>query len=171
MASSQTIDKVLLFYGVTHGLVVLCLQGQKLTAHFDGQPDWRKLLRVSDEQGVEKIRHSVTRAAASLPTLILFALAPRESQGLWLLLVGTGLFAILRNRTAGVVLLFTAAIGLPVSLLHTHKDIWATGLGPMDALFAPTQTHAFGLLCSALLFAAVLPYARPVLNYLRGRAA
>jgi len=170
MVTQKAIDPVLLFYGVTHGLVALCLQGQKLADHFDGQESWRKLLRV-DEQGVEKVRHTVTRAAASLPTLILIALAPKEGGQALLLLTGVGLIAVLRNRTAGVLLLLGAGVALPLSLLHSHAPTIATSGSLLGTLLSPLHLHQLGLLTSAFLLSAGLPFVRPIARFLSGRAA
>ncbi len=169
MVTQRAIDPVLLFYGVTHGLIALLLQGQKLADHFEGQKSWREMLRISDEQGVEKIRHTVTRAAASLPTLILIALAPKEGSQALLVATTVGLLAVLRNRTAGVLLLLGTAVMLPLSLLHSH-DLTAVSL-PLrfGHLLAPVQLHQLAMLSSALLFAAALPYVRPMVQFLRGR--
>ncbi len=169
MVTARTIDPVLLFYGMTHGIVALFLQGQKLADHFEGQKSWRELLRVTDDHGVEKVRHTVTRAAASLPTLILIALAPKEGQAALLVLVGVGLFAVLRNRTAGVMLFLGTAIALPLSLLHTHATEAVTLPSRFGVLFTPVHLHQLAMLSSALLLAAALPYLRPMIQFVRGR--
>ena len=161
---------MLLFYGVTHGLVALCLQGEKLASHFDGQESWRKWLRV-DDQGVEKVRHTVTRAAASLPTLILIALAPKEGSQALLVLAGVGLFAELRNRTAGVLLLLGTGLALPLTLLHGHVAPVMTSHSLLDTLLQPVALHQLGLVASAFLLSASLPFVRPIARFLSGRAA
>ena len=63
-------------YGATHGIILLFLQGKHLIAELT-PPGYRKTLGL-DENGVQRIRATVTRAAATMPTLILIALAPRE---------------------------------------------------------------------------------------------
>lgn len=170
MVTQKAIDPVLLFYGVTHGLVALCLQGEKLASHFDGQESWRKWLRV-DDQGAEKVRHTVTRAAASLPTLILIALAPKEGSQALLVLAGVGLFAVLRNRTAGVLLLLGTGLALPLTLLHGHVTPVMTSHSLLDTLLQPVALHQLGLVASAFLLSASLPFVRPIARFLSGRAA
>ncbi len=167
MVSQQSIDQVLLFYGVTHGLITVSLQGQKLTHHFDGQPSWRQWLRISDEQSVEKIRHTVTRAAASLPTLILFALSPREAKGALLLLVGLGLFGVLRNRTAGVLLLLGASVCIPFALLHMHEPETLQTGSLLAAWTTPVRLHGFAGFSGLLLLWATWPFLQPMLRHVR----
>src|SRR5579872_4802374 len=66
----RALEPTLVFYGITHGLIALLLQGEKLAAQFDAKPGWREQLHL-DEAGVVKLRHTVTRAAAGLPTMIM----------------------------------------------------------------------------------------------------
>ena len=145
------------------------MSSSKNTADFEGQKSWREMLRITDEQGVEKVRHSVTRAAASLPTLILIALAPKEGNQALLIATGVGLIALLRNRTAGVFLLLGTALALPLSMLHTHGVEAVTLPSRFGALLLPVHLHQLGMLSSALLVAATLPYLRPMVQFLRGR--
>lgn len=170
MVTAKSLDPVLLFYGATHGIVALFLQGKKLSDHFDGQESWRKLLRV-DEQGAEKVGHSVTRAAASLPTLILVALAPKEGASALLVLAGVGLIAVLRNRTAGVLMMLAAGLALPLSLLHGHDVAPLHNPTYFQTLLSPGHVHQLGIVSSVLLIAASLPFARPALRFLRGQSA
>ena len=69
------------FHNLWHAIVAACLQGEKMAVLFDAKPDWRNRWKL-DDQGVIRVRKSVTRAASSLPALIMFALAPREGQEL-----------------------------------------------------------------------------------------
>ncbi|MBL8632226.1 MAG: hypothetical protein JNM40_03315 [Myxococcales bacterium] len=170
MVTAKSLDPVLLFYGATHGIVTLFLQGQKLSEHFDGQTEWRKLLRV-DEQGVEKVGHTVTRAAASLPTLILMALAPKEGASALLVLACVGLLAVLRNRTAGVLMMLGAGLLLPLSLLHSHGVAPLHNPTYLQTLLSPGHVHQLGLLSSVMLIAASAPFLRPALRFLRGQSA
>lgn len=170
MVTAKAIDPVLLFYGVTHGIVALFLQGKKLADHFDGQESWKKVLRV-DDQGVDKVRHTVTRAAASLPTLILIALAPKEGSQALLILAGVGLIAVLRNRTFGVMLLLGTSLALPLSLLHSHSADLVTTNRYLGTLLVPSHLHQLGLVAASFLLSASLPFVRPALRFLSGRAA
>jgi hypothetical protein len=159
----RSLEPVLIFYGITHGLVALMLQGEKMAGAFDAKPGWRERLNL-DETSVIKIRHTVTRAAAGLPTLIMFALAPRETAlGVPLvLLVVTGLFGLLTLRTYGVLLLLGAGLTTLGVLLHTHAP----------SICAGTQTnflHALGLTGATCLLFAVAPFAKPMARFLGGR--
>jgi hypothetical protein len=50
----------LIIYGVAHGLVVLLLQGKKMTELYDLQAGWRERFKM-DELGVARLRKTVTR--------------------------------------------------------------------------------------------------------------
>lgn len=168
MVTQKAIDPVMLFYGATHGAIALFLQGQKLAQQFDLKPGWRELLRL-DEHGVERVRASVTRAAASLPTLILVALAPREETGEMLLLAGVGLCGLLLLRTWGVMLLGVVGALLPLMLLSGHGHV-ALPMGHQALLGFPL-VHQLGLISSAYLLAASAPFLRPIASFLKSRTA
>ena len=110
----------------------------------------------------------MTRAAASLPTLILIALAPKKSQAALLVLVGVGLFAVLRNRTAGVMLFWVRRSRCPVATAHPCDRSGDAAFAVWRA-FTPVHLHQLAMLSSALLLAAALPYLRPMIQFVRGR--
>lgn len=168
VVTTRAIEPTMAFYGLTHGVIALFLQGQRLSDEFDAKPAWRKLFGVNDE-AVLKVRNAVTRAAASLPTLILIALSPRgEAEGLVAvaLTIG-GMWALLRHRTVGVLALCGAAplavhaalVHAPVSVLHVPH----LSLSMMSAL------PGLGALAGLFLVAAALPFVRPITQYLRHR--
>ena len=101
---------VLAIFGGVHGLVVLALMGKKMAARYDLQEAWRKRYSM-DEFGVARLQKTVTRAAASLPSMIFWALGPREDgmtmvAGLAaVLLAAAGLRGLVRLRTWGVMAL------------------------------------------------------------------
>jgi hypothetical protein len=164
----RTLEPTLVFYGLTHGLIALLLQGEKLAAQFDAQPGWRERLNL-DENGVVRVRHTVTRAAASLPTLIMIALAPRESAyGLALLALATlGVWGVLRLRTWGVLALFGAGSATLLSLLvghgHGAHEVSALGVFPAGLL------HGLGVAGGIFLLLSALPFGRPILRYVLAR--
>ena len=89
--------------------MVGALAGKKMAARYDLQEGWRQRYGM-DEFGVARLRKTVTRAAASLPSLILWALGPKEGQGgcCWplagiatLLAVAAGLRGLVRLRSWG----------------------------------------------------------------------
>lgn len=161
----RTLDPVMMFYGLTHGAIALFLQGQKLVDQFDAKPGWRERLRL-DDNGVAKVRHTITRAAASLPTLILVALAPKEGRGELLLLAGAGLLGVLWLRTWGVLLLLGLGLGLPLLTLHTHPPT----VSGHPALLAWPLVHQLGLLSAGFLCAASVPFIQPITQFLSGRS-
>ncbi|MBC8131424.1 MAG: hypothetical protein H7X95_00475, partial [Deltaproteobacteria bacterium] len=73
----------LIVYGGLHALVVALLLGKRMTALYDLQEGWRQRFAM-DEFGVARLRKTVTRSAASLPSMILWALGPKDpGQGMF----------------------------------------------------------------------------------------
>jgi hypothetical protein len=144
-----------------------------MAALFDAKPGWRERWKL-DEQGVVRVRRSVTRAASSLPALIMFALAPRESAALGAavgILALAGLGGLLAFRTWGVVALgaagvmsLAAAVGLPTVALDAQALNLFDAAAPVVA--APGLFAAFA---GVMLLAAVAPFVRPMLGFLRQR--
>jgi hypothetical protein len=112
---------VLAIYGGIHGLVVTLLSGQKMADRFDLQTKWRERYGM-DEYGVARLRKTVTRASASLPSVILWALAPKQpGQEMFAIatmvaggLALTGLFGVIRMRAWGLLALAGAATAFVV---------------------------------------------------------
>ena len=144
-------EPVLVFVMASHGIVSAFLAGDAMAAGFDGRPEWRARFHL-DEHGVERLGKSVTRAAMSLPILIMWALAPSQPGSLAsdvggnlsavipLLLGATGLWALLRMRTWGVLALGGAAVSM-------------MAVGGLATL---------AIAATVLLAAAVAPFARPI---------
>jgi hypothetical protein len=159
-------------YGGLHLLVVVALLGKKMAARYDLQEAWRARYNM-DEFGVDRLRKTVTRAAASLPSLILWALGPKEGEGMVLALgglcalalAGTGLRGVVRMRSWGVLALGGA---LAAVLAFGHVTAFTAGL---HATGAPGAESLFELagptLAFACLAAAVLPFVGPVRRFLR----
>lgn len=162
--TQRSIDPVIAFYGATHGIILLFLQGKQLTTEFDAKPGWRKALGL-DENGVQRVRATVTRAAATLPTLILMALAPREgSEGLLVAALGLfGIWGLLRARTVGAIALLAAA---PLTWIATFSHGHESALGGHSALVSPDLIHLLSLSAGVLLFAAAAPFVRPMARFL-----
>jgi hypothetical protein len=165
----------LIFFGVTHALVALSLLGDRMATAFELKPGWRERWNL-DEQGVLRVRKSVTRAASSLPALVMFALAPRESESLALLMVPAlavaGVVGLLSRRTWGVLCLGGAGalsaaaallLGGPASTAAVGAHFGA--VMPFVAV-APQAVAGFGAL---LLVAAAAPFVAPMLRYVRRR--
>lgn len=116
------VNPILAVFGGLHGLVVLMLAGKKMAARYDEQPSWRERYAM-DEFGVARLRKTVTRASASLPSVILWALGPKDpGQGMAValttvaagVLVVLGLGAVVRMRTWGLLALGAATIALGI---------------------------------------------------------
>jgi hypothetical protein len=170
--TTRSFPTTMIVFGVMHGLISLCLGGDKMVALFDAKPEWRARWNL-DEQGVIRVRKSVTRAASSLPALIMFALAPREGQAILgltafaLALVGLG--GVLARRTYGVFALAFSGCATAVMLLAGREPILLSSVYRPE-VFGVGATALYpllGALATGLLFAAALPFAKPVARYLR----
>jgi hypothetical protein len=142
-----------------HALVVVALMGNKMAARYDMQEAWRTHYQM-DDLGVARLRKTVTRAAASLPSLIVWALGPREGAGMALVgavaalgLASLGLRGVVRMRSWGILALGGAAVAT------------ASELG-----FGMSTNGVLPALVTAVLAAAVLPFAAPIARYLTRRA-
>lgn len=158
---------ILAVYCGLHVVVLAMLAGPHMVARFEMQTRWRERYAM-DEFAVARLRRVVTRASAALPSLIVWALAPREGQGLGVLsglaMVSAlaGLAGILRLRTwgalslgasAGLTLAGLAALTSPsLGAVEGWGGVWlgSANLG-LAALFA-----------AALLLGAVAPVARAI---------
>jgi hypothetical protein len=170
----------LAIYGGLHGIVVLALLGKKMAAQYDMQEAWRQRYGM-DEFGVARLRKTVTRAAASLPSLILWALGPKEGQGESLLLTAAGIGTLLtaalalrhliQLRTAGWIMLAGACVSLwllgstPASLTFSVPSLHL--LGPVA--YAPALVGVPLFLATMFLTMATLPFSLPVLRFLTRR--
>jgi hypothetical protein len=165
---------VLVYYGAAHAVVIALLAGKKMMERYDLQAAWRERYQM-DDLGVVRLRKTVTRAAASLPSLIFWALGPKEGQELAfvggvaaLALAALGLRAVIRMRSWGVfalggAALVTAALSQLSGVVGPHCHCLST---------APTYDNAlgvFGAIAFAALMLAVLPFAGPVARFIRRR--
>ena len=152
---------MLLFIGGTHLVAVLMLWGAGMSETYDGKTGWREKLHM-DESAVQRLGRSVIRAGVSLPLVLLYALAPKPGSATLVLSIGAlglaafGLRALVRARTWGIV-----AFGAAGTLMLTAAS--------MDLL-----AHHDGLalragLGGSLLLCAAMPFARPMLRFLRIR--
>jgi hypothetical protein len=148
----------LAIYGGLHAVVVITLMGAKMAARYDLQAAWRERYKM-DEFGVARLKKTIIRSAASLPSLILWALGPKDGQGMVfavaaLALAATGLGAVAMLRTWGLFALAAAAV-----LVATTGDVVASNL--LDAA-GPTLAQVF-------LVGALIPFTLPIARYLLGR--
>lgn len=158
----------LAIYGALHLIVVVALAGKKMAARYDLQEAWRQRYRM-DELGVARLRKTVTRSAASLPSLILWALGPKTEVAFLgslaaIALTVLGLGGVVRLRSWGIVAL-AAAGTLVLSFGHiggfATQAIGDLGLSPnLAELAGPTLAFVF-------LAAAVIPFVAPAVRFVR----
>jgi hypothetical protein len=182
----------LAIYGGLHGLVVVLMLGKRMSAIYDQQEGWRQRFDM-DEHGVARLRKTVTRTAASLPSLILWALGPKDpGQGmlhavfLFAAVVAgvSGLAGVVRLRSWGVVALGASAAALLVhGGFHLMPEMGMSGPGALPAIFGVLFQPVLGVypglvaivtvlgtaLPGALLLGATIPFAGPALRFLRRR--
>jgi hypothetical protein len=182
----------LVIYGVLHGLVVLLLMGKKVAALYDQQEGWRQRFGM-DEYGVARLGKTITRAAGSLPSLILYVLGPKDpgqgmAHAMFLLAVAglgvVGLTGLLRLRTWGGVAALASAVALVVhGGLHCAPELQGRVMGELPPLIVVAFQPVWGLfpgmivLSTALgtlvpgllLMISLAPFARPALAFLRRR--
>ena len=186
----------LVIYGALHGLVVLLLAGRRVTALYELQEGWREKLGM-DEHGVARLRKTITRAAASLPSLVLWALGPKDpGQGMLhaMFLVGfsllgiAGLVGLLRMRTWGAVAALASAVALLAhGALHCAPELnGAVGYAgsSLPSIFTVLFQSVWGvypglvamptalgtLMPGALLLISLSALCRPALAFVRRRA-
>lgn len=150
----------------THGVVVLCLKGRKMAEVYDNQAAWRERYRL-DEQGALRVRRAVTRAAAALPSLILWALAPRtESGALAVLVVGAlGLIGLIRMRSLGVLL--CGASGVGAAILAAGASSRAPVVTIAGSSVAVPSPVWLAVIATLALLAVFVPFAVPIARFLR----
>ena len=169
--TTRSLPPAMLIFGSMHALVSLCLGGEKMAAIFDAKPAWRARWKL-DEQGVIRVRKSVTRAASSLPALIMFALAPREGQELLALTAFTlaivGVGGLLAGRTLGVMAFVGGAAATAALVVFGHQpdQVFAVyQYAPFGGDAGATMTPILGVFAAVLLVAAALPFAKPMASY------
>lgn len=108
----------ILVMGGSHLAVVLALTGESMQGLFEGQSAWRARFHM-DDHGVNRLGRSVIRAAAGLPIVLIYALAPKDGQLLGIAMVALaagGLFGLVRLRSWGVLALGGAALTAGVAV-------------------------------------------------------
>ncbi|HVR60822.1 MAG TPA: hypothetical protein VMU50_02935 [Polyangia bacterium] len=163
----------LAIYGGLHGLIVLCLTGKRMAGRYDLQAAWRQRYGM-DEYAVARLRKTVTRAAASLPSLILYALGPKEpGQGMAVMAVGIGALLLAAASLRGLVLLRTwgvlAAGAAAIALGTLAASVPVSTLVLPLTWLTPVGFALGSVLPATLLGLAVLPFLGPALRFLRAR--
>jgi hypothetical protein len=175
MVMMGEVNAALMIFGGLHALVVVMLMGSKMVARYDMQPGWRQRFGM-DEFGVVRLRKAVTRASAALPSLILWALGPRQGQGGALLVVAAGLAllglrGLVRLRTWGLMALAGSAVAVLVggASVTPALSLQYLALGIRDPLaMMVTQSPGVPSALALLLLAATLPFAGGAVRYYRG---
>ncbi len=164
---------VLAIYGGLHAAVIALLAGKRMVERYDLQPAWRERYQM-DDLGVARLRKTVTRAAASLPSMIVYLLGPKEGQGLAmatgltaLALTVIGLRGVIRLRSWGVLALGGAAVTAALTLLATRGP--TADLASMSLRSPGLFGFASVLLAFAALTAAVAPFVPSAVRFLRRR--
>jgi hypothetical protein len=160
IAFQMGLDPTVWIWGIPHVLVMAGLLGRHSAAAFDGRPDWRERFRL-DDNAVHRLGKSVTRAGASLPYLVMAALAPRESGEMLIagLLGVAAVTALIKLRGWAPIALVGSAAALVTLGGGTIVGASSVGLGALP--LAPAT------LAAALLVGAALPLAGPVWRFLR----
>ncbi len=157
-------------YAALHGLVVLMLSGPKMAARYDLQVGWRERFSM-DEFGVQRVRKAVTRGSAALPSLIIWALAPKDGAAMGVavalaaVLAVFGLGALVRFRSWGVLALagsLAAAVAAPLLGVTLGEHVQLYGTGPFAWWAIAAVLCVFVWLPGALL-----PLAGPTVRFLR----
>jgi len=169
-------NPALAIYGGLHALVTVLLAGKKMADRYDLQAGWRERYGM-DEFGVARLRKTVTRASASLPSVILWALGPKDpGEGMLALVAGLavaglavgGLRGVVRLRSWGL-LAFSGAAALLLIFKSSSTPLHILGIRPGVASLMSSSIGA--TLAAALLALAVAPFAAPIARHLaRSRA-
>lgn len=164
--TQRSLELPLVILGVTHGLIALLLMGKSMGAHYEDRADWRARFGLDDD-GVRRLRRSVTRAASSLPAIVLFVLSPRQDEGAALLAVALlGVGGLLLGRTVAVFALAAAAVGaFALATFGAHPQLTVLDT---HALGIPVDLQMLGVYASVALAASVAPFLGPIARFLRG---
>jgi hypothetical protein len=163
-------NPLLFTYTLLHAVIIAGLIGSKMAARYELQTSWRERFAM-DEYGVARLGKAVTRASASLPTLILWALAPRPGQGIeiaaavFFLIGAVGVAGMLRLRTWGAVVLGLAGLAVAAAWVFLPGPRALTeGDAGLVSLWSTLSSPAIGL---GILAWAMLPLARPAWRFVR----
>jgi hypothetical protein len=169
MVMARLFEPVLIIFMLTHAVMLLALSGESMSKLYEGREDWRKRFGL-DEEAVRRLRSSVTRAASSLPGLIMVALKPKEDPASLAFEAATvvaivGVIGMLRGRAWGVLAVAAAGVGTIAAGLCTSGTVSLHAAGGPD-LFA---TSHVALLAGVVLLSAFAPFVRPVRKFLAAR--
>jgi hypothetical protein len=169
-------------YVALHAAMALPLMGQAMAEQYELTESARARLKMADKD-IQKLGKAVSRAAGSLPFLVIFVLAPRPEPGQLLLgglaiaLAGSALFGLLRLRTWGALLPAGAAALLMAAVAtssHAHllmrpMSSCSCRMSSWSALYGGHTLAAAGIFGTLMLALAALPLLPLVVAHLRGR--
>jgi len=156
------LDPGLLIWGGLHLLIYLPLVGEAMAEMYEGQPAWRERFGM-DEHGVERLKRSVGSAATGLPTLIMFALAPRQGSMaplLALALAGLGMYGLIKLRFWGV-----AALGLGALYLFGTIALFDPAFASFET--ASTFHQTLGMAAACFLAISAAPFVGPAYRFIK----
>jgi hypothetical protein len=171
MVTTRQLNPAMMVFGITHAIISVCLLGEKMAAQYEAKTEWRERWHL-DDQGVIRIRQTVQRAAASLPSLIMWVLAPRDGGQVALLaLTAVGIWGVVRGRTWGVMALFGAGAATLAMAIAGPADYYYSMGSTLSSVLdvSAVQPALHGGVAGALLLFATLPFARPIFGYLARR--
>jgi len=150
-------EPVFVFLAVTNGMLPLFLAGDAMAAGYDGRPEWRARFHL-DDLAVHRLGKSVTRAAMSLPWLLLWALAPKQPNSVAVLLpvalATSGVWGLFRLKTWGILALAAGAAGTTA----------------VAASSASSSNAPYAAIAAVLLIGAVIPFVKPIIGHLAPNA-
>ena len=155
-------------YAGLHLVVLALLAGSRMAARYELQPAWHERFAI-DEFGAARLQRYVTRVSAALPSLIVWALGPREGQGGWMLagasvlLALGGLTGTLFMRTWGVLATALAGVAALAGLAVTRPALFGATWWA-DPVAWVGSTSGGVALAAVWLLAAVLPFAGAIVR-------
>jgi hypothetical protein len=161
-------EPVILFVGLTHLAVALCLSGEGMAAKYEHSERTQERWNFQEES-LLLMRRAVKSAGSTIPFLILYVLAPRPELLQWVVLAlgAVGLGGLLRARTFGALALGAAGA------LALADGLGAFGPATIGYLLLSTEGPLvyghIGILAGALLVVPAL-FAGPMLRFLSGSA-
>jgi|SRR5579871_2105745 len=171
LATRQLLPTMVVF-GVMHALVTLCLMGEKMAAVYEAKTEWRQRWNL-DDNGVLRIKNSVTRAAASLPSLIMWALAPRDGAAIAVVaLAAIGVFGLIRGRTWGVIAVGVSGVAAIWGAVTAPGTDYFYSMGSTLGSTLDLSTIAPGMAAIAggtFALLAAAPFALPIIKYVARR--
>ena len=160
------ISTPLVVFGLSHGALALSLAGEKMAARFEGQSAW---LKEMSPEAIVKLRKTVTRAASSLPGILMMALKPRTQAALFaradifmivaVVLLIVAIVALVSGRAWGYVSLLLALVVYFFAPANNAALASTAFFGGNIVRWLPEVT-------SVWLLAATLPLLLPTIRFL-----